>query len=245
MNGGRETMQKHVNLTAYDDVENSENFTEEHFIRYCEKKLSECEAEVSFIKANCIDETWNGKICEIGSGNSKLLYRLERDGVLEQGTGIEISNSRHTFAEKFKKFAECNKVINVCGNFLDLPPIPNTDLILAVDIVFQLVATLYDKAENEALNWIFSSLRTGGYLILELRDFINYLKMIELSGNNEIRLWDEFPEYNPFQYGLDYIRPDLLGNLVWQKTFLNAILMNSRRLLTFSNPMYLKIFQRF
>jgi len=68
-----------------------------------------------------------------------------------------------------------------------------------------------EKSKNKRINRIdalniFATSKSVNYFLVDMKDA-------------EIRLWDEFPEYDPFQYVLDYIRPDLLGNLVWQKTF--------------------------
>ena len=88
-------MEEHPNLSAYNDVENLTRFTDESFRNYCRSKLGECKDEVEFIRANCIGNDWSGKICEIGSGNSKLLYALEIEKLLEAGIGYETSPSRY------------------------------------------------------------------------------------------------------------------------------------------------------
>ena len=103
-------MDKHPNLVAYDDVENLQRFSEESFKNYCNKKLKECAEEVEFIKTHCSNNEWSGKICEIGSGNSKLLYSLEKADLLKEGIGYETSKSRTLFAEKFKSYVNSRYV---------------------------------------------------------------------------------------------------------------------------------------
>jgi len=46
---------------------------------YCDEKLESCTKHTKFIQKYCSDNdsSWSGKVCEIGPGNSKLLYRLE------------------------------------------------------------------------------------------------------------------------------------------------------------------------
>ena len=122
-------MVEHVNLTAYWDTECLENFTEESFQKYCDEKLATCVKLASFIKNKIIDATWKGRVLEIGSGNSKLLYRLEQEGVLEEGTGVEISPSRHIFADKFKSYICSRKVTNINSNFLEMRVFKDMDLV--------------------------------------------------------------------------------------------------------------------
>jgi hypothetical protein len=111
--------EKHVNLIAYDDVENLNRFDDITFKTYCDAKINSCDKHIDFIKNNCIDENnWTGRILEVGSGNSKLLYRMEREGLLAAGYGFEISASRYQFAEKFKKYVNSRRVKNINDNIL-------------------------------------------------------------------------------------------------------------------------------
>ncbi len=72
-------MEPHINLTAYDGVEELKRFSEAEFQQYCQAKLTFCEGYVKFIGEyyGTALPDWQGKVCEIGSGNSKLLYGLE------------------------------------------------------------------------------------------------------------------------------------------------------------------------
>jgi hypothetical protein len=72
---------KHINLSAYSDVEKLSRFTDESFKKYCSDKLFQCTNEVGYVICHMVDEQWKGQICEIGSGNSKLLYRFEQEGL--------------------------------------------------------------------------------------------------------------------------------------------------------------------
>lgn len=52
-----------------------------HSKKYCADKLFRCTNEVGYVKRHMVDDQWRGKICEIGSGNSTLLYRFEQVGL--------------------------------------------------------------------------------------------------------------------------------------------------------------------
>jgi hypothetical protein len=68
-------MNKHMNLVAYEAVEDLSAFDENGFCEYCSAKLASCHKYVKFIRKHCLNSTWQGKVCEFGSGNSRLLYR--------------------------------------------------------------------------------------------------------------------------------------------------------------------------
>jgi SAM-dependent methyltransferase len=211
---------KHANLASYDNVENLKNFTEISFHNYCQAKLKQCDKHIDFIRSNCIIDRFEGRFCEVGSGNSKLLYRLEAEGMLEEGIGYEISKSRHLFAEKFKTLTQCKKTINKCENILESNPLMNVDCIIAVDVVFQLITPLYLDAEMVLLEWVFRSLKEGGFLILELWDFKRQMELIKLSYDKVYKSWEEFSEDDPFQFSLfeQFFNPE--GDIVWKKRFI-------------------------
>ena len=77
---------KGVNYRSYRQVEKLINFNDTNFKNYCEDKLKSCDEIIKFIKKKIKkkDKNWDGKICEIGSGNGKLLYRLELDKLLSK-----------------------------------------------------------------------------------------------------------------------------------------------------------------
>ncbi|WP_111976525.1 class I SAM-dependent methyltransferase [Algibacillus agarilyticus] len=213
------TDNKHVNLTAYEDVELLTNFTEARFQSYCDDKLASCDKHITFIKERCITTQWSGRVCEIGSGNSKLLYKLEKEGLVTEALGIEISQSRYDFAEKFRLYIESVKVTNINKNLFDIKPLSNLDLIMGVDIVLQLIAPISQSAQSDTLKWCYDSLSDGGFLILELWDFKNVKEQLELC-NGQLNTWKEFPDSDPFEYILCDVTVDSTNDLVWNKTFL-------------------------
>ena len=211
---------EHPNLTAYEGVEKLASFNESIFEEYCKSKLSECGKQVNFVREFINDDTYTGNVIEIGSGNGKLLYALERNGMVNCGIGYELSSTRVNFANKFSSFVGSSKVKNICGNFLDQDDREeDVDLVIGVDVVMQLIAPVAVDAEMKLLNKIFRILKSGGGVILELMDFRNIIKMHQLSGS-ELRLWKEFDYPDPWQYGLDKI--SINGDdVIWHKRFIN------------------------
>ena len=224
-------MNKHPNLSAYDDVESLKNFTQESFVSYCDEKLMQTSKHISFIKKNCVNKFWNGRICELGSGNSKLLYRLEMESLLRKGIGIEISKSRYEFAEKFKSYINSHRITNINKNIFDICPFKNLDLIIGVDIVLQLIAPLNINAEEKVFEWINKSLRPNGFVLFELWDFKHILQQINITNNN-LQIWEEFSKNDPFEFVLARIHMDKNNDIVWEKTFLKR---ESKEKSTFTN----------
>lgn len=134
------------------------------------------------------------------------------------GDGYEVSASRHRLANKFAEMLHSQKVKNINANFLDEDPAANRyDLIVMVDIVFQIIAPISDTAEQETLRWLYTSLRHDGFLFMEIEDFSNTFDELAVNDGT-IRKWEEFPAGDPFQYALHLIEKDPDGNLVIGKT---------------------------
>ena len=215
------TNTKHVNLSSYDDVESLENFTAQSFKEYCQAKMDGCDKHVDFINKQCVSaaENWSGRVVEIGSGNGKLLFNLEKKGLLKTGLGIEVSQSRHEFSQKFKKLVGSQLVTNVNQAVFALQPNSQSDLVVAVDVVLQLIAPLFESAEQDILNWCRRSLKPGGFLLLELWSFEHLLKQLALM-EQALQVWEEFPETDPFEFCLAKIDLNESKDIVWEKTFL-------------------------
>lgn len=210
-------MKEHLNLSAYNNIEDLKNFTEEQFCNYCDDKLASCEKHLHFINNLTLPKNFN--ICEIGSGNSKLLYQLELHKKINKGIGIEISQSRYNFAEKFKSYVKSQKVENINKNIFDVTPDEKFDLIIAVDIVLQLITPISDDAESKLMTWIYQNLKEDGYIILELWSFSSILKKLSLTENS-LCTWEEFPASDPFKYILSNISLDKDNNISWKKKFI-------------------------
>jgi hypothetical protein len=222
-------LSEHLNLSAYDNVESLENFSENQFKKYCDDKIKTCQKHLHFFNTLSLSKKFN--ICEIGSGNSKLLYALEKNNMINSALGIEISKSRFLFAEKFKNYMNSKKVKNLNENIFNIQPNKKFDLIIGVDIVLQLIAPIHKDAETNLLKWVYENLQLGGYVVFELCSFSKIIKQLELE-NNSLNIWTEFPLSDPFKYILSNISFDENQNLDWNKKFIKR---NSMDESTFKN----------
>lgn len=219
-----------INLRSYDNVEYVQlnEFSEEQRRMYLKEKMQSAETNADFINKYI----FNGiplNICEIGSGNSKLLYLLEQQKIMEKGVGYEVSTSRWKMANYFAKEVGSKKVLNINKNFLDdIPQNDIYDLIIMVDIVFNIIGSLYEDAEEEAISWMYRSLKPGGGIFLELQDCTDTKVEIARSGG-VIRKWEEYDISDPFQYGLHEIKIDEDDNIVYEKIFIKRDLSGKDR----------------
>lgn len=210
-------MNSHVNLSSYNNVECLENFSNEEFINYCNDKLESCTKHIDFLQNMQLNDLFD--ICEIGSGNSKLLYALEEKNLINEAVGIEVSTSRYLFAEKFKKHVKSSRVCNINDELFNVNLNKQFDIIIGVDIVLQLISPTSKNAEELFFQWTLDHLSKDGYLILELWSFQEILQQIELSENS-LKLWQEFPSSDPFKYLLAHIHKDENQNICWNKKFI-------------------------
>ncbi len=120
-------------------------------------------------------------------------------------------------ANKFGEVLKSRYVHNINANFLDVPPKNNQySLIIMVDIVFQIIAPLYDEAIKDTLDWVSTALCPSGKLFMEIEDYSATFEEIK-SNEGVLQKWVEFDEADPFQYALHRMTRDTDGNLVVQK----------------------------
>ena len=69
------------------------------------------------------------------------------------------------------------------------------------------------------MEWVYRSLKPGGYILLELRDFKSTLKIIDALHDHVYRVWEKFDKYDPFDFNLSKKYLNEQNHLVWEKTF--------------------------
>tara|TARA_R100001086_G_scaffold142415_1_gene74842 strand:+ start:1054 stop:1860 length:807 start_codon:yes stop_codon:yes gene_type:complete len=226
----------HPNLTAYEDFEIFSPESKDEISRYRESKIEGVQKNISFIK-----EHFAGKInvLEIGSGNSKFLYALEQNNLLEEGYGIDVSKSRVEFANYWKEDLKIKNVFNINKDVLklDFEIFPQFDLIYCVDLAFQFLSPVEENSDTILLNKCLQKLKENGKIILELDDHSSIIRKMD---NNQIKVWQEFEEPDPWEY--------LLWNCLYneEEKFLNIEKTFIKRDLTevSKNKVSLKIYSK-
>ena len=185
----------HGNNTAYDGFES--NFSDRcEILNYRKSKIKSVYRKINFVK-----KLFNKKInvLDVGSGNSKFLYGLNELGILNKGYGVEISKSRHEFAEKWLTDLGINNVENINSNFFDinLKNLPNFDLIYCSDLVFQFFEPTSEGNDIKFLNSVYEKMSDGSIILLELD---TYDRILASMVNNKSKLWNEFGKNDPWRY---------------------------------------------
>ena len=196
---------ENVNIQAYDNVEQLKNFDDIKSIElYRNERLTMYKDHVSYVQSTSRDKKLN--IIEIGSGSSAFLFQLNNQKLLERGVGIEISNSRYQFAEKWKSDLNNQSIENINANFNEVILEENY-----YDIIFCIDNTLsYLQPENKQYPNLFIEksrkwLKRGGLLILEMH---NYNPIIEKMNDNILYFLKRNKASNPFDYSLYYYEYD-------------------------------------
>lgn len=208
-------MNYHINLNAYDKYE---IFTDHELeIKYRNSKINSALSHVKFIKNFFTNKI---SVLELGSGNSKTLYALEQNNLLKKGYGIEISKSRHDFAERWRRDCNFKNVVNINESFtqFDLNNIEDIDLCFCVDLAFQFIDPVSEKYDKILLKNIYNKLNDKGKIILELDGCDR-----AIDKNSDIKkVWEEFNEPDPWQYSLwNCIYDKHKSFLRWSKTFIS------------------------
>lgn len=209
--------QKHINTTTYDDFERLDSFAGE-MEKYRRSKLKSAEGHVGFIKR--LFPKKRISVLELGSGNSKTLFALEKAGVLEKGYGLEVSKSRYKFAELWKKEWGFTRVENRNVDVLkvDFQRYGNFDLCFCVDLAFQFFEPIERGSALRVLKSMYKQLIPGGKIVLELDGCERILSRMR---NGTVRLWEEFAPADPWQYSLWDCSLDPKNNFMhWRKVFI-------------------------
>lgn len=207
----------YLNYRSYRNVESLKNFKNKDLKKYFNSKLKSCDKHIDFINRKIIDKNWYGNVCEIGSGNGKLLYRLEKEKMIMKGIGFEISRSRCKFSKRFKKFINSKKVKTINKNFLNSKLNKKSiDLIIGVDIVFNLISANSKKEAEKVLSLSKKYLKKGGAIILEVAPFNEELSL--LQDKKYFKRIIKLNSYDPFKSCIQKYKK-IKKNLYIHKTF--------------------------
>jgi hypothetical protein len=189
----------HKNLAAYSEYEIFSESAEEETSRYKENKLKGVERNVEFVS-----ELLDGKsstVLEWGSGNSKFLYLMQSRGLLKRGYGIEVSKTRHEFAERWRVQGDYDKVVNINADVLEekYEKYKPYDLLYCADLAFQFFEPISARKTYKTISGVYENMNIGGRIVLEL-DASE--RILTAMSDNKVKLWEEFQEHDPWQYVL-------------------------------------------
>jgi SAM-dependent methyltransferase len=219
---------------AYEGVENLNNFSKKSFVKYCKKKLISVNKHIKFLKKHSNKKNYQGKIFEIGSGNGKLLFRLEKEKLLTEGIGCELSKSRYRFSNKFKKKFGIKKVKIINKNFFDIKLKKNYfDFIIGTDVIINLIGGIKKENVISLIKKCEKALKPNGKLILEFMTFEKEKKQLKLNYDKKLLAWKKFKDEDPFIFGLDEMTLNK-DKIFWKKYFIPR---NLKKIEYFDHPM--------
>jgi len=185
-----------ANFSAYDEVEALSNYRTQRELEGYRRERIEKYAPYLTMLASLGVADGPVSVVDIGSGSSAFLYALERRRLLREGVGIELSDTRHAFAERWRVDEGFERVSNICANFTDV------SLASAVYDVFSVLDDTYLYLRPESDDYparLFEtarrSLRPGGFLVVDFRNDIPLVGAMPPEGRS---FTVELPETNAF-----------------------------------------------
>lgn len=189
-----------INFSSYDQVESPDNYRgSAEMEAYRAERLAFCARHVEFIfgAAGIAPPV---SVLEVGAGSSALLYAMEMRGVLERALAIELSRSRHEFAECWKRESGFSAVVNQRGDFSGAAMDAGAfDLFLCIDNTYSYIGPENPRYPALLAERAFAALKPGGIVIIETH---NQEKVIAEMNGDERRLWRELPASNAFKFAL-------------------------------------------
>jgi len=192
---------KESNLKAYDNIERMSNYKNaEELTKYRNYLLEKSKIQSDFIKGFFNEKA---KIFEACSGNSRLLYRLYIDDLLQEGKGVEISSSRVNFAEQWKKDFNQANIANICEDIIEYNIKEQYyNLVICITSAFGYFYPIDETYPSILLDKFKDMLQKDGYLLLELYQHPKVIEFCKMDDNKKMKRWIELPEDDPFRFYL-------------------------------------------
>ncbi len=188
------------NFSSYANVESFENFSNPDEVKaYRERRLKRYEEHAEFITRylSLENSLKDVSVLEVGSGSSGLLYSLNKRIPRFKAYGVEISSSRWKFAEAWKKDENIKNIENLNQDFSKLStPISELNAYIVIDNTFSYLAPENSEYPELLVKTAFSSLAPKGFILI---DVINYSERMKKGSET---FWSQFPDTDPFKYGL-------------------------------------------
>ena len=187
-----------ANLSAYAEVEAMANYpTQAELEAYREERLGKYEPYVRLFRR--LGTPPQGlRVADVGAGSSAFLYALERAGLLRDGLGIELSATRHEFAERWRAEGEFRHVTNLCANFADVSLQEEAfDRVSVLDETYLYLAPQDAAYPTLLLGAAHRALVPGGLLVLDFRNDEPLVATMTPEGRS-FRV--DLPETNAFAF---------------------------------------------
>jgi SAM-dependent methyltransferase len=207
-----------VNLAAYVEVEADSNYaTPEALSNYRQLMLQKSAPPAALIE-KLVYQGNKLRILELCSGSSRLLYALDGRGLLAEGYGVEVSPSRHRFAEKWKEALGANRIHNIesdIGAYRITHD--NLDVAVMIDGALSYIYPCDPELPLRVLSDVHRSLRVGGKVVLEF-DVLSRRQIDAIQREGRVRTWNKGDDKDAFIYALYQTEPVDWKRMVFQNT---------------------------
>lgn len=196
-----------LNLHAYDEVEVSSNYADTAELeRYRSLLMGK-----SSLAAECLKSSaYSGlpmRVLEICSGSSRLLFTLDKLGLLKAGFGVEVSKSRHQFAEEWKACLGTRTVHNInCAADQYSFDCGEIDAAVMIDGALSYLYPCAPSLPESILRRIHGVLKPGGKLLLEF-DVLSPEQLAIMRRDGSVRVWNRGDDKDAFRYALYETQP--------------------------------------
>lgn len=158
---------KNTNLKSYQEVEKKSLFGNNKNIKNYRQLALKNQLKMALFIKNFISNN-HAKILEVGSGNSSLLYALNKICNLKTAEGLEISKSRHMFAQAWKKTKNFKKIINYNKSFEEFKTKRHSYDLLICNETFHLISAFNKQYIKKFLSFASKMVKKDGFLIMNI-----------------------------------------------------------------------------
>jgi len=207
-----------LNLAAYADVEAESNYATPESLRNYRALLLQKSVPVADFIGRLPRKNRKLHVLELCSGSSRLLYALNERGILAEGYGVEVSQSRHEFAETWKKdLSACNVHNLLCDVGEYHFRHDRLDVAVLIDGALSYLYPCDPKLPTRVLCELQNRLVAGGKIVMEF-DLLpkEHVEVMHREGRR--RTWNKGDERDAFGYALYQVEPVDWDHMVFQNT---------------------------
>lgn len=196
-----------INLRAYSDVEAPSNYSSPELLENYRDLLMQKSQAAARCLANIAPSPNKLKVLELCSGSSRLLYALDRMGRLASGTGVEVSPSRHHFAENWRAALGIAHVHNVHASAHEYGfDQGEIDVAVLIDGALSYLYPVDPELPSRIIGELARALKPAGRIMMEF-DVLSERQRAEMRRNGHARTWNKGDEKDAFGYALYQVRP--------------------------------------
>ena len=158
---------------------------------------------------------------ELACGNGRLLIDLRRRNLVDRATGIDIAESRISFADRWASETGVEGLDFITGDVLSARLDEEVDLALCITGALAYFEPVEEGLAVEVLTRLHGSMRPGGVLVLELYPHPRERLILESLGGSAM-LWKEMPVEDVWRFYLSSLKLDFASQVLdHEKTFIH------------------------